>query len=86
MEDKYPRQMPGMPEGDESEGDEMAEGGPKIDIPVEEIAGSENWKDGETYEISMTVKQVSMGKFEILEAEEETPEEESGAEDMGETE
>ena len=82
MKNVYSR-MNEKPEEDESVMDEEMEGGTLIEIPTEEIAGSENWKDGETYDISMTVKQISKGKFEILEAEEETPEEEKSAEDKG---
>ena len=81
---RYPRKMAEEPE--ETMMEEEQEGGVPIDIPVEEIPGSENWKDGETYNISMTVKQVSKGKFEILEAEEEEPDEESPEEEKGEGE
>lgn len=83
MKNVYSR-MSEKPEEDEDVMNEEIEGGSLIEIPTEEIPDSEKWKDGETYDISMTVKQISKGKFEILEAEEETPEEEKSAEDKEE--
>jgi len=71
--DTYSR-TPATEPNDES--DEM-EGGenPQIEIPVDVLPESKDWKDGQTYNLEMTVKQVGQGKFEILDAEEDTAEE-----------
>jgi hypothetical protein len=73
-----PEQYNRMPDNENEDEDNTMEEGenPTISIPVDVLPESENWKDGKTYDISMTVKQVGKGQFEILEAEEETPEEE----------
>lgn len=78
--DKYSRMPDAMPEKGEGMMDEQAEGGPEIEIPVEEIEGSEAWKDGEVYQVSLSLRQVGRGKYEILSAEEESSEEDAGEE------
>ncbi len=82
MNKNYSR-VPAAPETNEDEESNTEGTGPEIAIPVDVLPESENWEDGQTYDISMTVKQTGPGKFEILEAEQEgTPADE--AEDKSE--
>lgn len=47
--------------------------GSVISLDEDELPAIKNWKNGETHDIELTVKQVSQGQFEVLEAEEESP-------------
>jgi hypothetical protein len=55
-----------------------------ISLSEAQLPDVANWQDGQEYEVSLTLKQISPGKFKLLEAESMSGEDETLTEDTSE--
>lgn len=85
MPDEKLMRMPMNPEEEMDMGEEESSMGSELEISEEQLPEIADWKDGEMYEV--TLRQISKGKFEIVDAgdvnEEESEESGSGEEEKG---